>query len=198
VMRDYLVVTRGVDPVELERARMAHVSVGWPGPAERDPLAEVVYTCMQEVATRIAHRNTGRACGDPVADRMLARVARDENLHQLFYRNVLAAAFDREPDYAMWAVSATVQTFTMPGVAVEGFRRAAAMIARAGIYDLAQHESEVVRPLLRHWRVFERDDFGPTGERLRDELASWLDNRLAPSVSRFLRSQERARERRQE
>ncbi|MGZ4517975.1 MAG: acyl-ACP desaturase, partial [Mycobacteriaceae bacterium] len=86
VMRDYLVVTRGVDPVALENARMAHMTNGYDS-GGKSMLQTVAYVSFQELATRVSHRNTGKACGDPVADRMLARVAADENLHMIFYRN---------------------------------------------------------------------------------------------------------------
>ena len=41
------------------------------------------------------------------------------------------------------------------------FARNAVTIAMAGIYDLRLHHDEVVTPILRFWRVFERDDLGP-------------------------------------
>ena len=47
---------------------------------------------FQELATRIAHRNTGRYSNDPVADRIMVRIAADENLHMVFYRDMLKAA----------------------------------------------------------------------------------------------------------
>jgi acyl-[acyl-carrier-protein] desaturase len=34
---------------------------------------------------------------------------------------------------------------------------------------------DVVRPVLRFWRVFEREDFDGEGARARDELAAFLD-----------------------
>ena len=37
-------------------------------------------------------------------DRMLARIATDENLHMVFYRNLLGAAFELAPDLTMQAV----------------------------------------------------------------------------------------------
>lgn len=194
VMRDYLVVTRGVDPVQLENARMAHMSVGWRRPEEEDSLASMVYTCLQEVATRIAHRNTGKHCGDKLADEMLARIAKDENLHMLFYRNCIAAAIDLEPDHTIRSIYNTIVNFEMPGVAIDGFRRNAVLMAKAGIYDIKQHRDEVIRPMLRHWRVFERSDFGPTGEAARDQLAAYLDQ-LDGQVARFERQQERLRAR---
>ena len=44
------------------------------------------YVTFQELATRVSHRNTGRACAEPVADELLKRVAADENLHMILYR----------------------------------------------------------------------------------------------------------------
>src|SRR3954467_5985887 len=87
-IRDYLLVTRGVDPVALERDRMATMEVGYSAD-EKDLLRSIAYVSFQELATRIAHRNTGRASGDPVAERLLARVAQDENLHMVFYRDLV-------------------------------------------------------------------------------------------------------------
>ncbi|AQA20971.1 fatty acid desaturase family protein [Rhodococcus sp. MTM3W5.2] len=97
VMRDYLVVTRGVDPVALENARMTHMTNGFAPGGNAGLLDSVSYVTFQELATRVSHRNTGKACGDPIADRMLARVAADENLHMMFYRNICGAALDVSP-----------------------------------------------------------------------------------------------------
>jgi acyl-[acyl-carrier-protein] desaturase len=80
-IRDYLVVTRGVDPVELERARMDYMTTGYDS-GDKSPLEAIAYVSFQELATRVSHRNTGRATGDPIADRLLARNATDENMHR--------------------------------------------------------------------------------------------------------------------
>jgi hypothetical protein len=106
VIRDYLVVTRGVDPVALEQARMIHMTNGFRATPEEearhktDFLLSVAYVSFQELATRVSHRNTGKVCNDPIADRMLARVAADENLHMIFYRNMCGEALDLVPDQA--------------------------------------------------------------------------------------------------
>ena len=118
-IRDYLVVTRGVDPVALERARMAHVTNGFGPPRKKrhktDFLLSVAYVSFQELATRVSHRNTGKAAGDPVAERLLARIAADENLHMIFYRDLCDAALDVAPDQAMEAIADVVENFRMPG-----------------------------------------------------------------------------------
>ena len=56
-----------------------------------------------------------------------------------------------------------------------GFADNALTIAKAGIYDLRSHLDDVVRPVLRFWRVFDRDDLNGDGARARDELAAFLD-----------------------
>ena len=202
VMRDYLVVTRGVDPVELEEIRMAHMTSGFnPLPDDDgqrdhsfDMLFAVAYVSFQELATRVSHRNTGKACGDPIADRMLQRVAADENLHMLFYRNIVAGALDLVPDQTMAAIHAIVTNFQMPGATMPNFRRNAVLIAKGGIYDLPQHMSDVVMPVLRKWRIFERDDFGPIGEYYRELLADFLEQ-MDVKVRKFEESRDRALER---
>jgi acyl-[acyl-carrier-protein] desaturase len=192
-LRDYLLVTRGVDPVALERARMDYMALGYDS-GDKTPLEAIAYVSFQELATRVSHRNTGRATGDPIADKLLARIATDENLHMVFYRNLMAAAFDVDPDLAMQAVTKEVLGFQMPGATMANFRRNSAIIAKAGIYDLRLHHDDVVSPVLRAWRVFDRTDLGPAGEKAREELAVFLAG-LDAQATRFVESRERLRAR---
>ena len=192
-IRDYLVVTRGVDPVKLEELRMEHVTAGFDSGA-KELLPGIVYVSFQELATRVSHRNTGRAAGEPLAEQLLARIAVDENLHMVFYRNLVAAAFDVAPDETMQAVRDEVVGFQMPGAGMRDFRRHSVIIAKAGIYDLRLHHDEVVAPVLKFWRVFDRTDLGAAGEQARDELATFMAGLDAQAV-RFVEQRERARAR---
>ena len=176
VIRDYLMATRGVDPYELEDLRMAHMSLGYQTPYENDMLHTIAYVSFQELATRISHRNTGKLSNDPIAEGMMQRVALDENLHMLFYRNTLAAALDMEPNAAMIAIADVVTNFDMPGANMPGFGRKAVQIALAGIYYLEQHLDDVISPVLRAWNVFERNDLSGDGLKARDELKAFMDS----------------------
>jgi acyl-[acyl-carrier-protein] desaturase len=195
-LRDYLVVTRGVDPVALEQARMEHVTHGFGPTAEEearhktDFLLSVAYVSFQELATRVSHRNTGKVCNDPVADRLLQRVAADENLHMIFYRDMCAAALDLAPDQAVDAVADVVENFRMPGQGMPNFRRNGVLMAKHGIYDPRQHLDEVVGPTLRKWRIFERTDFTAFGERRREQLAAYLA-KLEGQVLKFEEQRDR-------
>src|SRR5690348_10389458 len=169
-LRDYLLVTRGADPVELVRARMDYMTTGYDS-GDKSPLEAVVYVSFQELATRVSHRNTGRATGDPIADQLLARIATDENLHMVFYRNLVEAAFDIDADATMRAIADEVINFEMPGATMAGFRRNSMLIANAGIYDLR-----------------------PEGEKAREELAAFLVG-LDAQATRFVESRDRKRAR---
>jgi acyl-[acyl-carrier protein] desaturase len=191
-IRDYLTVSRAVDPVVLERARMDHMQAGYTNAHDDEVLHSIAYVAFQELATRISHRNTGKATGDPIAEQLLARVAADENLHMVFYRNLLTAAFELAPDQAMEAVTDVVAGFEMPGANIEGFRRKALSIALAGIYDLRQHRDEVLQPVLRQWDVFGRTDLSAAGEKAREQLAGHMDA-LEIQAARFEEQREARR-----
>ena len=192
-IRDYLVVTRGVDPVKLEALRMAHMAAGYDS-GNKSMLQAVAYVSFQELATRVSHRNTGRSTGCPLAEQLLARISIDENLHMVFYRNLVAAAFDMAPDETMEAVRDEVVGFEMPGAGMPDFTRNSVTIAKAGIYDLRLHHDEVVAPILKFWGVFERADLGPAGEQAREELATFM-GALDVQASRFVEQRERKRAR---
>ncbi|MGW5519874.1 acyl-ACP desaturase [Nocardia africana] len=198
VLRDYLVVTRGVDPVALENTRMTHMTNGFtPGVArlldgEAGFLYSVAYVSFQELATRVSHRNTATVCDDPIAERMLQRVALDENLHMVFYRTLCAAALDLVPDQAMTAIDLIVENFRMPGAGMPNFRRNGVLMAKHGVYDLRQHYEDVLEPVIRQWNIFGRNDFGPCGEQARDRLGAFLENMELVQIPRFEEHRDRA------
>jgi acyl-[acyl-carrier-protein] desaturase len=192
-LRDYLVVTRGVDPVELERLRMLHMTAGYDS-GDKTPLQTVAYVSFQELATRVSHRNTGAATGCPLAEQLLQRIATDENLHMVFYRNLVAAALDRAPDATMCAIRDEVVGFQMPGAGMPDFTRNSVTIAKAGIYDLRLHHDDVIQPVLRFWKIFSRSDFGPEGEQAREELSTFLDA-LDQQAARFIEQRDKLRAR---
>jgi acyl-[acyl-carrier-protein] desaturase len=151
VIRDYITVTHAVDLVALENARMQQVSgarIPQPGTA----VDALVYVALQELATRISHRNTGSLLDDEAGYRVMARVAADENLHYLFYRDLVVAALELDPSATVRAIADQVCNFEMPGTGIPDFSAHAAAIADAGIYDLRLHHDQVLVPVVvRHW-----------------------------------------------
>jgi acyl-[acyl-carrier-protein] desaturase len=183
VLRDYLTVTRNMDPTLLERGRMAQLQTGYDHKTP-DTLHGLAYVAFQELATRIAHRNTGRYSNDPVADRIMVRIAADENLHMVFYRDMLKAALKIEPSAAVRAIVDEVLAFQMPGAGIPGFLRKAADIAKAGIYDIRGHRDEVLMPIIRYWGIFELEGLDAAAEEARRTLAAHLE-KLDVAAKRF-------------
>ena len=183
VLRDYLIVTRNFDPIELERDRMSFVQRDYNRPSH-DALRGLAYVAFQELAARISHRNTGRYSSDPVADRIMGRIATDENLHMVFYRDILEAALQVRPSEAVRAIVEEAVAFELPGVGIPAFRRKAAQIATAGIFDVRISRDEVLLPLIRHWRIFELTGLDPAADQARARLAEHLE-RLERAAKRF-------------
>ncbi len=200
-LRDYLVVTRAVDPVALEKLRIEQVTRGFsPGQNQQgDLFAEslfdsVVYVTFQELATRVSHRNTGKACNEPIADQLLQRVSADENLHMIFYRDVTEAGLELAPNQAMKSLHRVLRNFKMPGFTVPEFRRKAVIIAVGGVYDPRIHLEDVVMPVLKKWRIFERDDFTGEAAAMRDDLALLVEE-LEAACDKFEESKQKRLER---
>ena len=171
----YLMTTRAVDPVSLERDRMAQVTLG-SIPEPPSVCDALVYLSLQELATRIAHRATGAMIGDPVGHEVMSRVAADENLHHLFYRDLAAAAFEVAPNEMMSAVLRQVSTFEMPGFGIRDFAAHARRIASAGIYDLAVHHKQILVPVVIHqWAVDKMSGLTEVGNKAREALMVRLE-----------------------
>ena len=89
----------------------------------------------------------------------MMRVAADENLHHLFYRDLTHGGHRARPVGCSCRRSRRrCVGFEMPGTGIPGFAGHAAAIARAGIYDLAIHHDQILVPIvLRHWQVDQHD-----------------------------------------
>ncbi len=175
VIRDYLTVTRAIDPIALERARMHQVSNGVV-PEPEFAADGFVYVALQELATRIAHRNTGKLLDDKAGYDVMARVASDENLHFLFYRDIVSAAIELDPSAMVQAIERQVRDFEMPGVGIIGFDEHSAAIARAAIYDLKIHHEQILVPVvLQKWAVESLTGLDDDAEAARDRLLNRIE-----------------------
>jgi acyl-[acyl-carrier-protein] desaturase len=175
VIRDYLTVTRSIDLRALERARMAQVSKGIvpnpPGIADG-----IVYVALQELATRIAHRNTGKLLEDPAGEAVMTRVAADENLHHIFYRDLVAEALTIDPSGMVAAIDRQVRTFEMPGVGIPDFSTHARAIADVGVYDFAAHHDRILVPVVfKHWRIEQLQNLKAAAEQARERVIKHIE-----------------------
>ncbi len=184
VMRDYLTVTRMLDPVALERARMQQVQ-GGEVPEPDAATDSIVYVTLQELATRIAHHNTGKLLDDKAGYEIMKRVAADENRHHLFYRDLGTAALQIDPSAMVLAAERQVRDFEMPGTGIVDFETHAHAIARVGIYDFSVHHDAVLAPvIIRQWNIGDLEGLTPDAEEARTRLFKRME-RIARAGRRF-------------
>ena len=170
VMRDYFTVTRALDPIALERGRMMQVR-GGQVPTPNDAFEALAYVSMQELATRISHRNTGKLMKDEMGTAIMSRVGNDENLHYLFYRDLTSAALELDPSSTVLGIERAVRTFSMPGLGIPNFDALSREVAKAGIYDLLIHNDQILEPvIMRHWKLMELTGLSDEAEAARESI----------------------------
>jgi acyl-[acyl-carrier-protein] desaturase len=183
VLRDYLIMSGRLDPVVLERARMEQVT-GGVSPQPTSIADAFAYLALQELATRIAHHNTGKALPDGEGYEVMKRVAADENLHYLFYRDLVSAALDIDPSGMIEAIKRQVLNFEMPGTGIPGFAEHAKAIASVGIYDLGVHHDLILKPVvLGQWDIAGRQGLTAPAEAARKRLVQFI-TRLGRAAAR--------------
>src|SRR6266403_1463891 len=141
-----------------------HDRGGW-SHALAGPFQGMVYTAMQEAATRTFYLCVTRACGDedPLLGAALRRIAKDETLHMAFYRDVVKAHLDKDPDY-LRPLAAVMVRFEMPwsSSVLHDFEERRAYLATRGVFRLSDYLDEVVQPLWSYWglegRTLEREE----------------------------------------
>lgn len=193
VMRDWLVVSRALDPWALERARMVQVAGGVvPDPVQVED--GLIYTAMQELATQLSHRNVGRLIDDRPGSQIMGRVAGDERLHYVFYRDLATAAFELDQSAMVEALERQVRGFEMPGTGIPDFNEHAREIADAGIYDFDLHHSQILVPLvIDHWKLPDLEGLSPEAEEARARTLKHVD-RVGIAARRLRARRERDRE----
>ncbi|MGV9665183.1 acyl-ACP desaturase [Nocardia niigatensis] len=170
LIRNYLMVTRAVDPVALERMRMAHMTTGFRRAPMHLPDVLAVWA-LEETAAAVRHRNTARLADNVMVATIADRLAADDELQAIFFANLVGAALDVAPDQTVRAIADRIADFHVPVVQLADGRSSDEVLAEAGIYDPARQPELVFAPLLEQWKIFTRTDFGAEGEQARAELA---------------------------
>jgi acyl-[acyl-carrier-protein] desaturase len=169
-IRDWILATRAIDPYRLEDDRMVQMSKGQV-PQSASVAEMIAYVSFQELATQVAHRNTGMALDKAKrGKKIMSKVAGDEGLHHAFYRDLVLAALEIDPSTMVMAIQSELRNFKMPGTGIPGFEEHEVAIALAGIFGAQAFVDAVVKPTLGYWRVFELEGLSPEAERAREKL----------------------------
>jgi acyl-[acyl-carrier-protein] desaturase len=105
----------------------------------------------------------------------MKRVAVDENLHYLFYRDLASAAFELDPSAMVIGLNEEVRVFAMPGTGIPNFASHARAISNAGIYDFGVHHDQILTPVIkRFWGLEKITGLNAEAERARESLLEFI------------------------
>ena len=154
VIRDYVRDSNVFNFKQVELMQYYYVEAGFNPGCDKDPYMVFVYTTLQERATQISHKNTGKMIGgdEPLIDGILSSIAADEAKHFVFYRNVFKEILRIDPSRALESAAKVMPAIDMPGISMPNFREMADVIRRVGIYGPWDYKS-IVEEVIQFWEI---------------------------------------------
>lgn len=170
LLENYLLLTRNSCPNELHQLRKTVVKGGFES-SFTTPIEAISYASMQELATLVFYNNVAKAATpyDPALGTLLRRLAKDEALHFAFYRDVVKAHLELEPNYIIY-VSNVLKNFFMPGHNMPDYEQRMKTIAREASYGPSHFYNQVTKVLMEYWDVEGLRPSAPEAELARLDL----------------------------
>ncbi|MEZ0384475.1 acyl-ACP desaturase [Mycobacterium sp. pW045] len=132
-LREYLIVTREIDPDANERVRMEHVQKGYRAD-QYSQVETLVFMAFYERACAEFCRNLAEQIEEPVLKGLINRIAGDEERHEEFFANLVAHCLDYVHDETVAAIAARAGELKVIGADIDAYAGRQAGIAEAGIF----------------------------------------------------------------
>ncbi|HTQ16216.1 acyl-ACP desaturase [Mycobacterium sp.] len=136
-LRNYLVVTREVDPTANEEVRVRHVMKGYRGET-LSQLETLAYMAFSERSYAVYCHNLAAQIEEPVLAGLVDRIARDEARHEEFWANLVAHCLQYNRDETIAAIASRAADLEVLGADIDGYEDKLRNVADAGIFDAAQ------------------------------------------------------------
>ena len=133
-LRNYLVVTREVDPSANEDVRVEHVMKGYRADSHTQ-IETLVFMAFFERAHAVFCRNLEAQITDPVLKDLVSRIARDEERHEEFFANLVARCLDFDRDETLAAIVRRAGELDVVGADIDAYQDKIATVAEHGIFD---------------------------------------------------------------
>ena len=132
-LREYLVVTREVDPTANEEARVQYVMKGYRAD-QYTQIETLVYMAFTERTHAVFCRNLAAQLEEPILAGLIDRIARDELRHEEFFSNLVAHCLDYARDETIAAIAARAADLQVVGADIDAYRDKVQNVADAGIF----------------------------------------------------------------
>lgn len=136
-LRNYLVVTREIDPSANEDVRVEHVMKGY----RADTYSKVetlAFMALLERAHAVFCRNLQAQITDPVLRGLIDRIASDEERHEEFFANLVAHCLLTGREETVAAIAHRVAELPVVGGDIDAYSDKVAAVADAGIFGPAE------------------------------------------------------------
>jgi acyl-[acyl-carrier-protein] desaturase len=150
-LRNYLVVTREIDPSANEDVRVEHVMKGYRADSYSQ-IETLAYMALLERAHGVFCRNLEAQITEPVLKKMVGRIARDEERHSEFFANLVAYCVGSERGETIAAIAKRAAGFEAIGADIDAYRDKVRVVAEAGIFDDAARR-KAISDLVAEWGV---------------------------------------------
>ncbi len=150
-LRNYLVVTREVDPTANEDVRVEHVMKGY----RADRLTQIetlAFMAFFERSHAVFTRNLQAQTPEPTLKGLLGRIASDEERHAVFFANLVAYCLDTARAETVAAITSQAAALDVVGGDIDAYADKRAEVAKAGIFDEAA-KRQVIADLITSWGV---------------------------------------------
>ncbi|MEE6137339.1 acyl-ACP desaturase [Mycobacterium sp. 050128] len=150
-LREYLVVTREVDPTANEEARVEYLMQGYR--AEKYTQVEtLVYMALTERTYAVFTRNLAAQLEEPILAGLIDRIHRDEVRHELFFSNLVAHCLTYTRDETIDAIAKRAAELQVVGGDIRGYADKVRNVAAAGIFGPAELR-QAIADRITEWGV---------------------------------------------
>ncbi|BAX94058.1 acyl-ACP desaturase [Mycobacterium shigaense] len=136
-LREYLVVTREVDPTANEEARIQYLMQGY----RADHYSQVetlVYMAFTERTHAVYCQNLAAKLEEPILAGLVDRIARDEVRHELVFSNLVAHCLRYTRDETIAAIAARAAELKVVGADIQAYQDKVQNVADSGIFGEAE------------------------------------------------------------
>ncbi|OBI84675.1 acyl-ACP desaturase [Mycobacterium sp. E740] len=136
-LRNYLVVTREIDPTANEDVRVEHVMKGY----RADTYSQVerlVFMAFFERAHAVFCRNLEDKITEPVLKGLIGRIAKDEERHEEFFANLVAHLLTTNREETVDAIARRAAELDVVGGDIDAYADKVHRMAEIGIFGPEQ------------------------------------------------------------
>ena len=133
-LRQYLVVTREIDPVANENVRVEHVMKGY----RADSFGKtetLVFMALREREHAVYCRRLAAQIEDATLRSLVEAIAADEERHLQVFENLVRACLNLEPEETIAAIAARAAELQVVGADIDAYKDKVATVAETGFYD---------------------------------------------------------------